>query len=403
MRIQSGHGSSRGRWRSVTTAVAAAAAAATLAACGAVDTGSGASGSDDDLDSSDTGFLSQAQYDQLSSIVDKAEAVPQFVSPGKAFDISKAKGKRLFVIPTASQLPVCQQIAESIVKLAPKVGMSGKVFDNSGGASGWIPGIQQAISQHYDAIVLVCGIDPNLIGPQLQAAKRAGIAVIDSGLTDIEKGEATNPLVTAQTNLPNMEAMRWAIDKAILDNRKEPFHAFVITSNDVPSGVDMYGALKGEFKKYCPDCKVTTTNIAVPDWATKVQSAVSSALQANPDIKAVIPIFDGEVPPAAAGIRASGRDDVFIYGAYGGTPEYVKAMGDSIPMKADVGPTQLWRAYATMDQTLRVLSGAGAVPPSKDGDPSRLWTLSNHDEVTKVNNGFGTDFQTEYEKLWGVS
>ena len=402
MKIQRVHRHARGRAR-VVAGIATFAAATLLSACGAVSTGASGSNDDDQLDSSDTGFLSQQQYDELSAVVKKAEAVPQFVSPGPAFDISKAKGKRLFIIPTASQLPVCEQIAQSVKKLAPKVGMTGHVFDNSGGASGWIPGIQQAISQHYDAIVMICGIDPNLIGPQLQAAKRAGLAVIDSGLTDSEKGDAFDPLVTAQTNVPNMEAMRWSVDKAILDNRKAPFHAFVITSNDVPSGVDMYAALKQEFAKYCPDCKITTSNIAVPDWATKVQSAVSSAIQADPDIKVVIPIFDGEVPPAAAGIKASGKQDVFIYGAYGGTPEYIKEMGTSIPMKADVGPTQLWRAYATMDQTLRVLSGNKPVGASKDGDPSRLFTLNNYKENAQENGGFGNSFISGYESLWGIS
>lgn len=401
MKILSAHRTSRGRSRLV-AATALVAAAVTLAGCGAVSTG--ASGSNDDkIDSSDTGFLSQAQYDELSATVQKAQAVPKFVNPGPAFDISKAKGKRMFIIPTASQLPVCEQIAQSVAKLAPKVGMTGHVFDNSGGASAWIPGIQQAISQHYDAIVMICGIDPNLIGPQLQAAKNAGIAVIDSGLTDTEKGDAFDPLVTAQTNVPNMEAMRWSVDKAILDNRKEPFHYFVITSNDNPSGVDMYKALKEEFAKYCPKCTATTTNIAVPDWAQKVQSAVSSALQADPDIKVVIPLFDGEVPPAAAGIKASGKQDVFLYGDYGGTPEYIKEMGSSIPMKADVGPTQLWRAYATLDQTLRVLSGNKPLGASKDGDPSRLFTLDNYKENAGVNGGFGTSFIDGYEKLWGIS
>lgn len=401
MKIMTPHRPSWGRSR--ISAIALAASAILLAGCGAVSTGASGSDNGDQLKSSDTGFLSQAQYDQLSATVKKAEAVPQFKKPGPAFDISKAKGKRLFIIPTASQLPVCEQIAQSIKKLAPKVGMTGHVFDNSGGASAWIPGIQQAISQHYDAIVMICGIDPHLIGPQLQAAKKAGVAVIDSGLTDTEKGDAFDPLVTAQTNVPNMEAMRWSVDKAILDNRAKPFHYFVITSNDNPSGVDMYGALKQEFAKYCPKCTATVTNIAVPDWATKVQSAVSSALQAHPDIKVVIPLFDGEVPPAAAGIKASGHQDVYIYGAYGGTPEYIKQMGSGLQMKADVGPTQLWRAYGTLDQTLRVLSGNKPLGASKDGDPSRLFTLDNYKQNAGVNGGFGTSFVTGYQKLWGIS
>jgi ribose transport system substrate-binding protein len=348
--------------------------------------------------------LSTAQLATLQSVVDKASQVPSFVAPGPAFDAAKAKGKRVFVIPTASQLPVCDQIAKDVVSLAQKAGMSGTYFQNSGGASAWIPGMQQAISQHYDAIVLICGIDPNLIRPQVQAATAAGIAVIDSGLGDTEvDGSKSSPLVTAQTNIPNSPDIRAAIDVAILNHQGKPFNVLEITSNEVPSGVVMSNALHAEFAKYCPACRIKSVNIAVPDWATKVQSAVGSAILADPNIKAVVPIFDGEVPPAAAAIRAAGKTDVKLYGDYGGTPEYILQMGNGLPMASDIGPTHLWRAYATMDQTLRVLSGAGPVPPDKDSDPSRLWTMANYQHAGDVNGGFGTGFAAGYEKLWGLS
>ncbi|TNC26868.1 sugar ABC transporter substrate-binding protein [Amycolatopsis alkalitolerans] len=376
-------------------AVFAAVLALVLSACTTTDSSSGG-------DSGGAG-LPADQLAQLQSLVDKASEVPTFVAPGPAFDISKAKGKRIFVIPTASQLPVCDQIGKDMVTLANKVGMSGTYFQNSGGPSGWIPGMQQAISQHYDAIVLICGIDPNLIKPQVQAATAAGIAVIDSGLGDTEDGAKSDPLVTAQTNIPNAESIRRSIDVAILEHKGNPFDVFEITSNEVPAGVVMDKALREELGKYCPDCKVKSVNIAVPDWATKVQSAVSSAILADPKIKAVVPIFDGEVPPASAAVKASGRGDVKLYGCYGGTPEYIAQMGGGIPMDSNVGPTHLWRAYATMDQTLRVLSGAGAVPADKDQDPSRLWTTKNYQEAAAVNGGFGTEFPSGYEKLWGLS
>jgi len=385
------------RWRPRAAGLAIAVAlAVVVAACGSSSSSSGGGGSSGS-------FMSAAQISQLQSIVSKAQAVPPFVNPGPSVDASKVKGMKIMAIPTASQLPVCEQIAHDMVTLAGTVGMTGKVFDNSGGASGWIPGVQQAISQHYNAIDLICGIDPNLIKPQLQAAKRAGIAVIDSGLFDTTDGSKTSPIVTAQTNIPNALSIQQSIAYMLLQNKSKPFDVFEIQSNDVPAGVKMDGALRTEIKTYCPKCNIKSTNIPVPNWATDVQPAVTSGLRADPSIKAVVPIFDGEVPPAAAAVRASGSTGVKLYGDYGGTPEYITQMGEGkIPMADDVGPTHLWRAYATMDQTLRVLSKQGALPPQKDSDPSRLFTDSNYKAVTGVNGGFGTAFATGYKKLWGL-
>lgn len=333
--------------------------------------------------------------------------MPTFTPPGPAFNTKNLAGKKIFVMPTASQLPVCNQIANDIVSLASKFGMTGTNFQNDGGASSWIPGLNQAISQHYSAIVLVCGIDPNLIKPQLAAAKAAGIAVIDSGLGDTGAPQGPNamsPLVTAQTNIPNIPAMNASVDKGLLDNANgKPFDIFLITSNDVPDGVLMDNALEANIAKYCPSCKIKTDNIPVPDWATQVQSAVSSAVLADPNLKMVITTFDGEDPPALAGLKAAHRSDVKIYGNYGGTPAYINQMGQGVAMGDDVGPSHLWRAYATMDQVLRLLAGVPAVLPSKDEDPSRLFTPQNYSQVNGVNDGFGTSFVTGYDKIWGIS
>jgi ribose transport system substrate-binding protein len=377
-------------------AAAAVGLALATAACGSDSGGGSGSGS-----GGGEGPTAE-QLEEIQQLVDAAQEVPTYEDPGPPLDLSSLAGKKVMVIPTASQLPVCDQIGKDIAELAEEVGMTGTYFENSGGPQGWIPGMQQAVSQDYDAIVLVCGIDPNLITPQVQAATDAGIAVIDSGLFDTEDG-GSDPLVTAQTNIPNAESIRRSVDVAFLDNGEEAFDVVMVTSDEVPAGVKMEEAIRDEFATYCPGCNIQKVNVAIPDWGTKIQGEVSSALLANPNIKAVIPIFDGMVPPAGAAVTASNRDDVFLYGCYGGTPAYIAEMGESIPMHSDTGPTHLWRAYATSDQMFRVLTGAGALDPNDAFDPHRLWTLDNKDDVQGENDGFGTEFVDGYRALWGLS
>lgn len=348
--------------------------------------------------------VSAADVTTLQGLVADAEKVPAFVAPGPAFDTSKVAGKKLMIIPSASQLPGCDTISKDLQTLAQKVGMTATYFENSGGAAGWIPGMQQAVSQHYDAIALVCSIDPNLIKPQIQAATAAGIAVVDAALDDSVNGAKTDPLVTAQTNVASAESIRRALDVALIDNASAPFDVFLVTSNDVPPAVPMADAARDEIAKYCPECGMKETNIAVPDWGTKVQSEVATALVADPKIKVVVTLFDGEAPQAAAAIKQVGRTDVKLYGNFGATPEYVKQMGsDALYMATDTGPSNLWRAYTMMDQTLRVLAGVGPAPADKAGDPNRLFTANNYTEISNENDGFGTDFVKGYESLWGLN
>lgn len=346
--------------------------------------------------------LSAADLASLQSVVDRAGEVPQFVAPGPAFDIAKARGKSVFVIPVASQVDACDQTAKDVAALADKVGMSATYYHSDGTPSAWASGMQRAISQQYDAIVLVCGIDPDVIGPQVRAATAAGIAVIDSGLPAASDGGRTSPSLTARTNIPNAGSIRESVDVAILDHQGKPFHALEITANDVPSSVVMDRAVRDEFTKYCPACRLDSVDIPVSDWATKVQSVVGSAI-ADPGVQAVVPIFDGMAQPAIAALKSSSRTDVKLYGCYGATPDYVLEMAPDVPISSDVGPAHLWRAYAAMDQTLRVLSGVPPLPPDKETEPSRLWTLANHQQAAEVNDGFGDAFPAGYEKLWGLT
>lgn len=377
-------------------AAVAVALALTTAACGSDSGGSSGGGSA----GGGEGGPSAEQLAELEELVAAAQEVPVYEDPGPPLDLSSLAGKKVMIIPVASQLPVCDQIGKDIAELAEEVGMTGTYFENSGGPPGWIPGMQQAISQDYDAIIHVCAWDPELIRPQMEEATEAGIAVISSGLGDTEDG-GQHPLVTAQTNIPTGESMRRSVDVAILEHEGEPFDSILITSDEIPLSVKMEESLRDEFETYCPACNLTKINIAVPDWATRVQPEVNSALLANPTVDSVILMFDGMVPPGAAAIAASGRE-AFIYGAYGGTPEYVAEMGESIPMRSDTGPTHLWRAYATADQMFRVLTTGEGIDPNDAYDPHRLWTLDNKDEVTGENDGFGTDFVTGYRTLWGL-
>jgi ribose transport system substrate-binding protein len=337
----------------------------------------------------------------LRQMIAAAERVPEWSPPGPAFDASAAAGKSLFVMPVSSQLPVCDQVSKDMVAIAERVGMTATYFENDGQTASWVQGISQALSRGYDAIALVCGINPDALAPQMQQARDAGVPVVDLHLSDVSV--PANDLIAAQTSGEFARSMRLAAASALVSSDGAPLDALVITSNENPPSVTMQQAATDAFAEYCGDaCEVRVENVPIPDWATKVQSTVSSALVADRDIRAVIPVYDGMIPPAVAAVQGSGVAGAKVY-TFGGTPEYVTLMGNGAPIGGNNGPQHLWMAYSGMDQVLRLLSGQPAVPAADEYAPYRLWTPNNWSEINGPNQGFGTAFEPGYLKLWGLA
>jgi ribose transport system substrate-binding protein len=380
------------RWK----ALLAAGVIVVLAGCGAITTASDEAASDD----SAPPVVAPETMDRLRQMIAEAEQVPEWKPAGPEFDASAAAGKSLFVMPVSSQLPVCDQVSKDMVTIAQRAGLTATYFQNDGQTASWVQGINQAITQGFDAIALVCGINPDALAPQMQQARDAGIAVVDLHLSDVSV--PANELIAAQTSGEFAESMRLAAASALVASGGAPIDALVITSNENPPSVTMQHAVIEAFSEYCGDaCEVRVENVPIPDWATKVQSTVSSALVANRDIRAVIPVYDGMIPPAVAAIQGSGVP-AKVY-SFGGTPEYVRHMGAGAPIGGNNGPGDLWMAYSGMDQVLRLLSGQPAAPASDSYAPYRLWTPNNWTEVDGAGEGFGTEFESEYLRLWGLA
>jgi ribose transport system substrate-binding protein len=361
--------------------------------------GSSTPAASDSAGGSAAGGPTTAQLAKMQTLANEYTAVPKFVAPGPAFDVSSLKGKKIMVMPTASQLVACEAIAKNIAKLAETVGMTAKVFDNSGGAQGWIPGVQQATSQKYDALVLVCGIDPNLIKPQIEAAEAAGVSVIDSGLGDADL-HTPNEIVTASTNIGQSRPHTAAAALAFLAAKGAPIDFLEVTSNDIPSSVSMSKAFHSFVSENCSACKIKSINVAVPDWGNKIQPAVASALLADPKITVIMATFDGMLNPIDAAIKTSGNKNVHIYGLTGGTPEYIAEMGTGSKAMTNVGSSTSWRAYAAADLTFRVLAKTTIPSPDAEADGMRIFTPDNYKESADPDGGYGDVYPKGYESLW---
>jgi ribose transport system substrate-binding protein len=345
------------------------------------------------------GGAATGSYGGAQANLAKYKAVPAFAAPGPAIDAkAKAGGKTIFVIPASSQVPFVATIDAHIKRIAALAGVKVTSWENQGQPSQWVQGMNAAISQKASAIVLLAGNDPAALQPQIKAAKAKGIPTIVAHLYDEHQPSAPN--VGGLINIPYKVAGQLIADQAIVDTKGQA-DALVVTINQVKSTVPMVAGIKGEFGKYCQGCKLTYTDVTIPEIATKIQPNVQAALTADPKLNYVICLYDSaEAPFALAGIRAAGKTGKVKISTFNGTPEMLKLVKQgSIAM--DVGENLEWIGYAIVDQSMRIIGG---LPPVKSEHvPVRVFDSSNIAQAgAAFTAGWGTTYVAGYKKLWGI-
>jgi ribose transport system substrate-binding protein len=328
--------------------------------------------------------------------------VQKFIPPGPAFDASKARGKTVFVLPVSSNVPFNVLTGDAMAKAVAPLGVKVVTFPTQGQPSQWVQGMNQAIARHVDVISLI-GLDPQAIAPQIAAAKKAGIPVIEDHFIDAKH---PNPRgyenVTARIPAPYIDAGKLSADYAIKDTKGKA-DAILVTSKDILSAGDVLVGLQQGFKQNCPSCKTTVVNVPFNDWASKMQTAVQSALAKNPSANYVIPVFDGMVQFAAPGVTAAGKAGSVKIASYNATPSVLNLMENGNVVAMDSGESYDWLGWALADQELRILTGNK--PTKTENVPLRAFDKSNVAEAgkpAKVNQGYGTAYITGYKALWGT-
>lgn len=370
---------------------------AATSACGSSSSGASSNRSGNSA-SQGGGAGSSGSGSGAKASLDKYRAEPTFTAPGPAFDAkAKVHGKTLFVIPASSQIPFVSTIANHMKSIGSAVGVQVPIWQNQGQPSQWVQGMNTAISQNASAIVLLAGIDPASLEPQIQAAKAKGIPTIVAHLYGEHQPSAPN--LGGLVNIPYELAGQLIADQAIADSHNT--NALAITINQVKSTVPMVAGIKSQFSSYCSGCKLQMTDVTIADVATKIQPNVQSALTSDPSMNYVLALYDSaEVPFAEAAIRAAGRTGSVKIATFNGTPEILKQVGKGI-VSMDVAENLDWIAYATMDQSMRVM--AHLAPVANERIPVRVFDQSNISQAgSGYTSGFGTSYVSGYRKLWGL-
>jgi ribose transport system substrate-binding protein len=353
-------------------------------------------------------FAGAAQADAVSDGIAKAKAnlapytaKPVFKAPGEPFDARAcAKGKKQLSIPNSSGNPFLKGIIDRMKTAGALVGLEVTEWENQGQPSQWVQGVEHAIRDKYDIIDLISGIDPGTIAPQLEAAKAAGVKVMTSHFYDPSFEQ--HPVVSSSLTIGFGEVGRILADWSTVATDGKANIALVV-SNEVPPTIPLVANFKEELAAVCPQCKIVQEiNVGVTEWGTKIQPGVQAAVQANPEINVVIPIYDSMSQFVVPALRLAGKTGQVKVATFNGTP-FVLDFIQQGAVDMDIGESLDWIAYATIDGHLR--DACGLPSPKALNVPFYIFDKSNAAEAgtpAQFDTGYGDAYKAGFQKLWGL-
>jgi ribose transport system substrate-binding protein len=310
------------------------------------------------------------------------------------------KGKKVMELPVTSQIPLTQVISAEMSKQAKRIGFQLKVWENQGKPDQWVQGMETAIAQRYDAVDLL-GIDPKLLKPQIDKARAAGVKVTSSHLAGF--GYTVPDYIDGAVRLPYYEVGQLLAAWTIVQTDGKA-NALAIVAEDLASTADVVKGIQDEFKRDCPDCKLTTRNVPTTQWANGVQKEVSTGLQRDPGVNYLLPIYDAMTQFAAAGLQVAGKAGTVEMASFNGTPFALQMVADG-KLAMDIGENEVWIARAILDAAMR----AAMDEPVPDDDyakaPLLVFTKDNVAEAGTPPDpakGYGNAYESGFDELWGL-
>lgn len=348
------------------------------------------------------GEASSADLADLQAKIDRWSAVPKFQAPGDPIDTAALKGKTVMNIPDSSGNPFAAAVAASEQEAAESVGVNFINCENQGQLTEWISCFNQAIQRNVDVINDFGGVDPRQLGPQIEAAKKAGIQVVAQNVYGFDQQPA-NGMKSVPT--PYETAGGLLGDWVSLDTNRDA-DVLLMVSNEVIATESMVKGFEASFAEECSDCKVTVVNVPVKDWSTKIQSEVQSAMVRDPNLNYVVPIYDPMTQFVVPAITAGGKTGQVHVATFAGTPFVLKYLQDGDIVRMDIGENLDWLGYAFFDADLRLLAGEDVPTVMDQKTPLRIFTKDNIDEAgtpPTATDGYGDEYVSGFETLWGVN
>jgi ribose transport system substrate-binding protein len=326
-------------------------------------------------------------------------------SPAPAVDVgTQLRGKTIYFLANGLNFPFVQDMLRGVKQSAAALGMKVMTADGAGSSAKAGQLVQQAVAQKVDVIIDEGFPDTQIAAP-LAAAKAKGIKVLEFGNGDPRfpsAGESKRG-VSAIATFCYTCAGREMVDLAIAQSNGK-VNAVVYNVPGISVAESMTQAVRSEFRRLCPTCKVKVVNAPLAQWSTLLPSLTSSAIHSDPNVNYLLPLFDSMfalIRPAV--IQAGGADRVKMISYNATLPGMTDLKKGNQLVAGDVGGAPAWVGWGMMDQAVRLLTGHK--PVKSENIPDRTFTPQNIKSINlklPSDRWYGVDFAKQYRKLWGL-
>jgi len=258
--------------------------------------------------------------------------------------------------------------------------------------------MQQAVDGGADYIA-VSGQTIDILGPALDAAKSAGIPVIDMYSTDEVGGEENG--IYANIGGPGYSEASFPVlvDYVINDSGGDAKVLFVNVP-DFQILQTVADATLGQFESECPECDVESLDVTIADLTSgSVSSQVVSSLQSNPDIEYVFVAIGDLATGLPEALSSGGAENVKLLGGVP-NPEQLQSLADGTSVAWIPLPRPM-SAWAAVDAMARIELGEEIDQEQHEVLPIEVKTQDNIETPVEEYEG-PEGYQDQFNQLWGV-
>jgi ribose transport system substrate-binding protein len=320
--------------------------------------------------------------------------------------VTPPRGKNVWVISTGQTIEAAVNASAGMEEAGRALGWEVTVFDGRFDSSRQLAGVEQALADGADGIVLIY-IDCPPIKAALQQAKAAGVAVV--GIQSLECEPALESHVVRYAEHRDFatylsHGFGGTQAKWVIARTKGEARTIVTAQTDLYSTRVTYDpGVTDEFAR-CETCEIVdTVEFVGTEFGPPLQQKIEQSLNQHPEANSFIAAYDAVMTGGggAAALRASGRlDELEVMGGEGSRPG-IELIHDGAGMEACTGTPTGWEGYAAMMSLARVF--AGQDPERGDsGIGEQVCDLDHNLPPRGEAYRAPVDYVAAYRELWGV-